>query len=79
MTGATAEELENMGRELDAAAFEELQRIAKALGYDRAWFYSDDPPKWFLERRTGPGTVDAYPLDSAIADLIRRAGEHGDG
>jgi len=51
----------------DSGAIEQLQRVAKALGYERAWANPYDTSKWFCERGTDkPGMVDVAKMDDLI-------------
>jgi len=58
---------------MDSGAVEQLQRIAKMLGYERAWAAPTEPERWFLERNADSARIQVVLLDAAIAPMGDRA------
>lgn len=48
------------------AAIQQLQRIAKLVGYERVWADPSKPDHWFVERTLPNGNMQAEHLESVI-------------
>lgn len=49
-------------------AVAQLERIAKARGFDHIWYKPSDPTRWFAERKgQTEGTIEVAPLDELLA------------